>query len=223
MNRTLANRIFALLPLLLVACAKHPPMGDPELQSLLSMKALAEADVVTDCLKRDGVQANLTATVTTATGRVTDAVVRTVRGDETLATDCLKAAIGHWMLDPPLSGQASLIFADDAAEQDARTARVEVGKIVAAHEASLSACHAVAVDRAESLPPSGLVLLAWSLDRRKAVDVKVMSNDTGDPELAQCVVAEVGRWTFPPDAVGDMQWPFEFTGTGPVAVVDGAE
>lgn len=210
------TRTLAFLPLL-AACAKHPPMGDPELQALLSMKALSEADVVTDCLKRDGVQANLTATVTCATGRVTAATVLTARGDQNLATECLQTAIGHWLLDPPLSGEASLIFADDAAEQDARTARTEVGRLVESHDASISACHVVASNRSDGLPPAGLVLLAWSIDRRKAVNVKVMSNDTGDPELAQCVVAEVSRWTFPPDAIGDVEWPFTFTGTGPAA------
>ncbi len=207
--------LLSLLLLGSLGCGKRPPPGDPDLQNALSYKALDDADAITACLRKDGVQANLTAIVSAKSGRVIDASVTSATGSANKATICLKEVIDHWALDPRLNGQASLVLADDSADQDARTAKAEVGKTVNSHDSSIEACHAVAVDRSEELPPSGLVLIAWNIEKRRAINTKVMSNDTGDAQLAKCLIEEIESWNFPSDAVGDVDWKFEFTGTGP--------
>lgn len=195
----------------LAACGKRPPAGDPALQNALSFKALDESDAITACLRKDGVQANLVAVVSAKSGRLLETSVTSQSGATNKATECVQEVIAHWALDPRLNGQASLILADDSADQDARTAKVEVGKVVESHDSAIFACHTVAVDRAEGDPPEGLVLIAWSIEKRKAIDLKVMSNDTGDSQLARCLMEEIADWSFPADAVGEVDWPFEFT------------
>lgn len=200
--------------LLTSGCAKRPPPGDPALQNLLSLKALEEANTVNDCLRRDGVQANITAIVAAKSGRVVDTQVHTDRGIQNEATGCIDNAIKHWLLDPPLSGQASITLTDASADQDARTAKAGVGKTVAGHESAVEACHQVASDQSDGLPPAGMVVIAWTIDKRKASDIQIMTNNTGSSQLGRCLQEEIARWTFPPDAIGVVDWPFEFTGTG---------
>ena len=204
----------ALALLLLAGCGKRPPPGDPALQNLLSLKALEEANAVNECLRRDGVQANVTAIVLTKAGRVLDVQATTDRGIQNEATGCLDNAIKYWLLDPPLSGQASITLTDESADQDAKTAKASVGKTVASHDSAVEACHQVAADQSEGLPPSGLVVVAWTIEKRKATAIKVMTNNTGSTQLGRCLEEEIARWTFPADAIGDVDWPFEFSGTG---------
>lgn len=206
--------LLAPLLLLTAGCAKRPPPGDPALQNLLSIKALDEANTVNDCLRRDGVRANITAVVVAKSGRILDTEVTTDRGTQNEATGCLDGAIKHWLLDPPLSGQASITLSDQSAGQDARTAKEGVGKTVSGHESAVEACHQVAVDNTDGLPPSGMVVIAWTIDKRKAKDIQVMTNNTGSAQLGRCLEQEIARWTFPADAVGVVDWPFEFSGTG---------
>ena len=180
----------------------------------MSVKALQEATTVTECLKRDGIQADIMATVQTKTGRVVMTKVQTSTGEVNDATACITNTVKHWRLDPPVTGEASLLLADDSADQDERTTRLEIQKTVRSHSSGLNACHQHASNRSRGLPPSGLVVMGWTIDRRRASDIRVATNNTGSVVLGDCLAKEIASWTFPTNAVGDVDWPFEFTGTG---------
>lgn len=56
----------------------------------------------------------------------------------------------------------------------------------------------------------GRIELGWTLAGGRAEGVYVKNNDTGDSELAACIVRKVIRWKFPADLEGDVIWPFVF-------------
>ena len=46
---------------------------------------------------------------------------------------------------------------------------------------------------------------------RNLAGLYVLSNSTGDDELADCIQKKIRRWKFPTDGVdGDISWPFVF-------------
>ena len=58
----------------------------------------------------------------------------------------------------------------------------------------------------------GRVEIGWSVLDGKVEGLYVVSNSTGDGELADCIMKKVRRWTFPADISGDIpSWPFVFT------------
>ncbi|MEZ4235973.1 MAG: AgmX/PglI C-terminal domain-containing protein [Myxococcota bacterium] len=57
----------------------------------------------------------------------------------------------------------------------------------------------------------GRVEVRWTVQGGKVVGVPyVVANTTGSGELGECVVRKIRRWEFPPDAEGDMSFPFLF-------------
>ena len=56
----------------------------------------------------------------------------------------------------------------------------------------------------------GRVELGWSVFDGAVEGVYVVSNSTGDSELADCMMKKVRAWSFPSDVEGDVSWPFVF-------------
>ena len=57
----------------------------------------------------------------------------------------------------------------------------------------------------------GRVEIGWSVFEGAVSGVYVVSNSTGDSELASCIEKKIRRWKFPGDKVeGDISWPFVF-------------
>ncbi|MEQ1570476.1 MAG: AgmX/PglI C-terminal domain-containing protein, partial [Myxococcota bacterium] len=57
----------------------------------------------------------------------------------------------------------------------------------------------------------GRIEVSWSVAGGAVTGMPVIiSNSTGDAELADCVVKKIRRWVFPPDVEGDMSYPFVF-------------
>ena len=57
---------------------------------------------------------------------------------------------------------------------------------------------------------SGRVEIGWSVYGGKVEGVYVVSNSSGDSELADCIVKKVRNWQFGDDVEGDLSWPFVF-------------
>lgn len=57
----------------------------------------------------------------------------------------------------------------------------------------------------------GRIEVGWSVSNGLVTGSPyIISNTTGDAELADCVTKKIRRWTFPADVEGDMSWPFLF-------------
>lgn len=56
----------------------------------------------------------------------------------------------------------------------------------------------------------GRVEFGWSVSGGKVEGLYLVSNSTGDAELADCMQKRIRRWSFPADAEGDVSWPFVF-------------
>lgn len=56
----------------------------------------------------------------------------------------------------------------------------------------------------------GRVELGWAVYDGAVESAYVVSNGTGDDELAKCMVAKLKRWKFDAGIEGDVQWPFVF-------------
>ena len=55
-----------------------------------------------------------------------------------------------------------------------------------------------------------LIELGWTIADGQAREVWVVSNDTGDAELAECMISKVRRWRFEVEGPLDVSWPFAF-------------
>jgi expansin (peptidoglycan-binding protein) len=57
----------------------------------------------------------------------------------------------------------------------------------------------------------GRIEIGWSVFDGQVSGVYVVSNSTGDSELAGCIEKKIRRWRFPAGKVeGDISWPFVF-------------
>jgi hypothetical protein len=56
----------------------------------------------------------------------------------------------------------------------------------------------------------GRVELSWAVYDGRVESAFVVSNGTGDDELAKCMVAKLKRWKFDAGIEGDVSWPFVF-------------
>jgi len=57
----------------------------------------------------------------------------------------------------------------------------------------------------------GRIEVSWTIKGGTvSAEPVIISNSTGNAELADCVVKKIRRWEFPPDVEGDMSWPFLF-------------
>ncbi len=66
--------------------------------------------------------------------------------------------------------------------------------------------------RLKDLPGlDGLIEVGWTINAGVVVDAPyILSNSTGDEELADCIASKIKRWKFPEDIEGDVSWPFVF-------------
>lgn len=57
----------------------------------------------------------------------------------------------------------------------------------------------------------GRVELGWAVYNKKVESVFVVNNNTGDNELADCMMGKLRRWEFEAGIEGDVSWPFIFS------------
>jgi hypothetical protein len=72
----------------------------------------------------------------------------------------------------------------------------------------LQYCYEMRLKRVPDL--AGRVEIGWTVSGGEVASLYVVSNDTGDAELASCLTRRIGRWTFPLHFHGDVTWPFVF-------------
>lgn len=84
----------------------------------------------------------------------------------------------------------------------------KVSETVKRNAGQLRYCYETRLKQVPSL--QGRVEIGWSMTGGKPEGVYIVSNSTGDKELADCIVNKIKRWSFPSDAEGDITWPFTF-------------
>lgn len=84
-----------------------------------------------------------------------------------------------------------------------------VEKLVRKNAGQLRYCYETRLKANAGL--AGTIELRWQISGGRVTEVEVTKNNTGDTEFAECVAGKVKRWVgFPPDAEGEVQWPFVF-------------
>lgn len=84
----------------------------------------------------------------------------------------------------------------------------KVKNIVRRYQGQMKYCYEQQLKKNSSL--EGRVELGWSVYDGAVESAYVVSNGTGDDELAKCMVAKLKRWKFDTSIEGDVQWPFVF-------------
>jgi hypothetical protein len=56
---------------------------------------------------------------------------------------------------------------------------------------------------------SGRIVIEWQISNDRVTSIQVASNETGNDELASCIVKKIKRWRFE-GASGAVSWPFVF-------------
>jgi hypothetical protein len=87
-----------------------------------------------------------------------------------------------------------------------------LGRVVRRYQGQLKYCYERRLKENPSL--SGRVVLGWTVEAEKAIDVYVAENGTGDAEFAKCLKGKVARWNFSGVEDGDAKQPFVFTPDG---------
>ena len=72
----------------------------------------------------------------------------------------------------------------------------------------LQYCYEQGLKRDERL--AGRVEIAWTVRDTRVSNVRVISDETGDPLFTDCMVEKIGGWVFPDTVQGDLTWPFVF-------------
>lgn len=85
----------------------------------------------------------------------------------------------------------------------------QIKSTVAKFSGQLQYCYEKQLKAVPSL--EGRIEVGWSVANGAVTGSPyIISNTTGDAELADCVTKKIRRWTFPADVEGDMSWPFLF-------------
>jgi hypothetical protein len=87
-------------------------------------------------------------------------------------------------------------------------AAADVSTVVRANAGDLRLCY----ERELKADPSvaGRVDAEWTIERGRAVGVRVVENTTGNEQLGACVTEAIARWSFPAALEGAVAWPFLF-------------
>ena len=92
----------------------------------------------------------------------------------------------------PESGDAAVV---------ARIIRSYLGQIRACYERNLKANPQL----------QGRLVAEFSVSGGRVVEAWTTWNDTGDEELAACVIRQIRRWRFEPSIEAEIAWPLVFT------------
>lgn len=84
----------------------------------------------------------------------------------------------------------------------------KVKTTVRRYQGQMKYCYEQQLKKNSSL--EGRVELSWAVYGGKVESAFVVSNGTGDDELAKCMVGKLKRWKFDSAIEGDVSWPFVF-------------
>lgn len=105
--------------------------------------------------------------------------------------------------------QVSVETGDGQAEDMEEGDQATIKKIVQKNAGQLKYCYETRLKANSNL--SGRVEVTWNISGGRVTAAELFANTTGDGELADCIIGKVKRWTgFPPEAEGEVQWPFIF-------------
>ncbi|MFK7929564.1 MAG: AgmX/PglI C-terminal domain-containing protein [Myxococcota bacterium] len=80
--------------------------------------------------------------------------------------------------------------------------------VVRKFQGQLSYCYEEQLRSDPSL--SGRVEVQWNVANKRVTSASVVSNTTGNDQLASCIVKKIRRWRFGDDVAGSTTWPFVF-------------
>jgi hypothetical protein len=86
--------------------------------------------------------------------------------------------------------------------------RGAVTATVKRYTGQLQYCYESRLKQVPSL--AGRVEVGWTVAGGAVESLYVVSNSTGDAELASCITRRIRRWSFPDSVEGDITWPFVF-------------
>lgn len=105
--------------------------------------------------------------------------------------------------------QVSVDAGEGSAEDMEEGDQASIKKIVQKNAGQLKYCYETRLKANSGL--SGRVEVTWNISGGRVTAAELFANTTGDGELADCIIGKVKRWTgFPPEAEGEVQWPFIF-------------
>jgi len=84
----------------------------------------------------------------------------------------------------------------------------KVKAVVTRYSGQLTYCYEKRLKAVPGL--EGRIEIGWSLSGGAVSGVYVVSNSTGDSELATCIQQKIKRWKFDAAQDGDVSWPFVF-------------
>ena len=84
----------------------------------------------------------------------------------------------------------------------------KVKAVVTRYSGQLTYCYEKRLKAVPGL--EGRIEIGWSLSGGAVSGVYVVSNSTGDSELASCIQSKIKRWKFDSGQDGDVSWPFVF-------------
>lgn len=82
-------------------------------------------------------------------------------------------------------------------------------KTVSRYAGQLKYCYESRLKAVPNL--EGRIVMAWTVSSGATESIYVVSNTTGDAELAGCIERKIRRWKFTDSVEGDMEWPFVFS------------
>lgn len=83
-----------------------------------------------------------------------------------------------------------------------------VAEVVRSKNAALRYCYEMRLKEVPGL--RGRVEVEWTIRSGRVVDVQLLADTTGDPQLVDCVLGNIATWRFPPSVRGEVSWPFVF-------------
>ncbi|MBT3219511.1 MAG: AgmX/PglI C-terminal domain-containing protein [Proteobacteria bacterium] len=142
------------------------------------------------------------------------------------AEDVVKPVEELILADPPASGtrdqepSTPLLFEHNVemgeADKERAEAMIEVGEAdkeaaketIKGYSGQLKYCYESRLKANAGL--AGRVEVTWFVEDGSTRDVVIISNTTGDSELASCIEKKINRWKFPASVEGKITWPFVF-------------
>lgn len=111
------------------------------------------------------------------------------------------------------SGPATKVTGDialgtgDTMLEEGETA--EIAKVVRKYKGQVKYCYDAELKTNPTL--QGRVEVAWTVNKGRVVSASLFANTTGNEALGNCIVSKVRSWSFPPEIVGDVIYPFILT------------
>ena len=87
-------------------------------------------------------------------------------------------------------------------------AGMSVDQVIRRYASQTQYCHETAKERYSQV--EGRVSVAWDVVDGEVVDVQIVDDTTGDPQMAGCVARKVRYWRFPEGMDAEVEHPFVF-------------